>query len=61
MDLEIRQQKATEKINRLIGFGLMKRHIYSKLSMSFQTFDSRLKKNNWKLPELEYIENMKLE
>ena len=61
MDLQDRQTKATEKIKRLIKHGVMKSYIYGKLSMSFQTFEIRVRKSNWKLPELESIENMRFE
>lgn len=61
MELKERQIEATKKIQRMIDFGVMKRCIYENMSISFRTFEIRLIKNNWKLPELNYIENLKFE
>lgn len=48
----------TDKVKQMLLLGKTKREIYSALDITKNTFGVRLRKHNWKKPEVEMINRM---
>lgn len=48
----------TDKVKKLLLLGKTKKDIYAALDITKNTFGVRLKKHNWKKPEVEMINRM---
>ncbi len=56
--MTLEQERATQKINRIVACGALKVDIADKIGVTPPTLYVRLRKSNWKKGELEMIKSL---